>query len=161
MNREAVLAAARSGHLYPAVILHGSTALGRREFAYRLARTLLCDAEPEARPCGACRHCRRIVDGDDPGLSGDNAPFHPDFELLERDTKTSTSVDATRELLKAAFTFYVANLADYRSSYGNFATVIVLFLWIYWIAIVFIIGGEVGQVAALQRIRRRQKERLK
>lgn len=65
------------------------------------------------------------------------------------------------ELLKAAFTFYVANLADYRSSYGNFATVIVLFLWIYWISIVFIIGGEVGQVAALHRIRRRQKERLR
>ncbi|MGH7552285.1 MAG: YihY/virulence factor BrkB family protein, partial [Longimicrobiales bacterium] len=65
------------------------------------------------------------------------------------------------ELMKAAFSWYVANLADYTSSYGNFATVIILFLWIYYMAIVFIIGGEVGQVAALQRIRRRQKERLK
>jgi membrane protein len=64
------------------------------------------------------------------------------------------------ELMKAAFSWYVTNLADYRSSYGNFATVIILFLWIYYMAIVFIIGGEVGQVAALQRIRRRQKERL-
>ena len=26
-----------------------------------LARTLLCEAEPAARPCGVCRHCRRIV----------------------------------------------------------------------------------------------------
>lgn len=64
------------------------------------------------------------------------------------------------ELLKAGFSWYVTNLADYRSSYGNFATVIILFLWIYWSAIIFIIGGEVGQIAALQRIRRQQKERL-
>jgi membrane protein len=65
------------------------------------------------------------------------------------------------ELMKAAFSWYVANLANYTTSYGNFATVIILFLWIYYMAIIFIIGGEVGQVAALQRIRRRQKERLK
>lgn len=102
MNREAVLEAARSGQLYPAVILHGSTAEGRREFAYQLARALLCDADPADRPCGECRHCRRIVPGADAALLGDNAPFHPDFQLLDRDTKTSTSVDATRELLKAA-----------------------------------------------------------
>lgn len=64
------------------------------------------------------------------------------------------------EALKAGFSWYVTNLADYRSSYGNFATVIILFLWIYWSAIIFILGGEVGQVAALQRIRRQQKERI-
>jgi membrane protein len=64
------------------------------------------------------------------------------------------------ELLKAAFSWYAADIADYSSTYGNFATVIILFLWIYYMSIVFIIGGEVGQVAALQRIRRRQKERL-
>lgn len=73
----------------------------------------------------------------------------------------STFTSVFFEFLKAAFSWYVTNLANYRSSYGNFATVIVLFLWIYWSSIVFIIGGEVGQVAALQRIRRRQKERLR
>ncbi len=65
------------------------------------------------------------------------------------------------EVLKAAFSWYVINLADYTTSYGNFATVIILFLWIYYMAIIFILGGEVGQVAALQRIRRQQKERLR
>lgn len=101
MTREALLAAAREGHLYPAVILHGSTSEGRRAVAYELARALLCDAEPAARPCGACRNCRRIVELDQ-GTAGIDAPFHPDFQLLDRDTKTSTSVDATRDLLKAA-----------------------------------------------------------
>lgn len=64
------------------------------------------------------------------------------------------------ELMKAAFGWYVTNVADYRSAYGNFATGIVLFLWIYYGAVVFVLGGQVGQVAAQRRARRRQKERL-
>ena len=64
------------------------------------------------------------------------------------------------ELLKRVFAWYVANYAQYGSTYSNLANVIILVLWIYYSAIVFILGGEVGQVAALRRIRRRQKERL-
>jgi membrane protein len=63
------------------------------------------------------------------------------------------------ELLKTGFTWYVRN-ADYTTAYGNLATLIIVFLWIYWVAVVFILGGEVAQVAALHRVRRRQKERL-
>ena len=106
MNLEAAIASARQGRLYPSVILHGRDAEARQQAALTLARTLLCaEAEPEARPCGVCRHCRRIVwPGGVPGSKnkGEDAPFHPDFQVLERDLKTSTSVDATRELLKTA-----------------------------------------------------------
>lgn len=65
------------------------------------------------------------------------------------------------ELLKLAFGWYVTNIADYRSTYGNLATLVVLILWIYYSATVFILGGEVGQVFAMRRIRRQQKERLR
>jgi membrane protein len=64
------------------------------------------------------------------------------------------------EAMKAAFSWYATNVASYTTTYGNFATIIVFFLWIYYTSVVFIVGGEVGQVAALRRIRRRQKERL-
>lgn len=64
------------------------------------------------------------------------------------------------EILKRGFAFYAANLASYTSTYGVLANLILFFLWIYWMAVVFILGGEVGQVAALRRIRSRQKERL-
>jgi hypothetical protein len=100
MNLESALDVARQGRLYPSVILHGRGPEARREASLHLARALLCDAPdipPEARPCGACRHCRRIVW---PG--GDSDAFHPDFQVLERDLKTSTSVDATREMLRTA-----------------------------------------------------------
>ncbi|HVR08524.1 MAG TPA: hypothetical protein VMW75_10800, partial [Thermoanaerobaculia bacterium] len=119
MNLEAARQAARQGRMYPAVILHGGDGDARRRAAVELARILLCEAAaPEARPCGACRHCRRIAwpaggggaVGDDAAGEGGpagrlerlEAPFHPDFQVLERDLKTSTSVDAARELMRVA-----------------------------------------------------------
>ncbi len=107
MNLDSAQDIAREGRLYPSVILHGRTPEVRQQAALRLARTLLCEAADAAvRPCGGCRHCRRIVW---PGESrtgttakGEEAAFHPDFQVLERDLKTSTSVDATREMLRTA-----------------------------------------------------------
>lgn len=64
------------------------------------------------------------------------------------------------ELLKGVFTWYVANVADYRNPYGAFGTVVVLIFWVYYSAVVFVLGGEVGQVYELHRIRRKQRELL-
>jgi hypothetical protein len=100
VNLPAALISARQGRLYPAVILDGGDVETRKRAALELARTLLCEAAPEARACGVCRHCRRIVW---PGSgTGETTAFHPDFQVLERDLKASTSVDATRELLRTA-----------------------------------------------------------
>jgi DNA polymerase-3 subunit delta' len=88
---------ARSGHLYPSVILHGQTAEVRQTAALRLAQTLLCEAEGSERPCGSCKHCSRIV-----WPSAKDDSFHPDFQVLERDLKTSTSVSATKAFLQGA-----------------------------------------------------------
>lgn len=102
MSLAAAREQARLGHLYPSVILHGADAATRLAAGLDLARTLLCEAPPEQRPCGVCRHCRRIGGSPAGGSDKENAPFHPDFQILERDTKTSTSVEATRELLRTA-----------------------------------------------------------
>jgi membrane protein len=64
------------------------------------------------------------------------------------------------ELLKGVFTWYVTYVANYGTTYGRVATVIVLVFWIYYSAVVFILGGEVGQVYDLGRTRRRQRELL-
>jgi hypothetical protein len=107
---------ARRGQLYPAVILHGGVEeaaatprpdgggplldpVPRRDAAVELGRALLCLAQPAAgRPCGRCRNCARIAW---PGGEREEA-FHPDFRVLQRDLKTSTSVDATRALVQLA-----------------------------------------------------------
>jgi len=89
----AAAAMAQAGRLYPSVILHGGDDPGRRAALLQLARTLLCERET-SRPCGECKHCRRI--------EMDKSAFHPDFHFLERDQRTVTSVDATKEFLRAA-----------------------------------------------------------
>jgi hypothetical protein len=86
---------ARGGRLYPSVILHGASDAGRRGAAEHLARLLLCDEPLPARPCGTCRHCRRIT-----MTAREESGFHPDFVVVERDLKTSTSVEGTKAALR-------------------------------------------------------------
>ncbi len=73
----------------------------------------------------------------------------------------ATFTAAMSEVLKEVFAWYVGSVADYGSTYGNVAAFIVLVLWIYYTSVVFVLGGEVAQVTAMQRVRRRQKERLR
>lgn len=58
------------------------------------------------------------------------------------------------ELLKEGFGWYVTDVANYRTTYGNLITVAILFFWIYYEAIGFILGGEVAQVWTMRRARR-------
>jgi membrane protein len=64
------------------------------------------------------------------------------------------------ELLKYAFGWYVAEVAVFGTTWGNIATFVILFFWIYYTSVVFILGGQVAQVVSMHRIRRRQRERL-
>jgi membrane protein len=64
------------------------------------------------------------------------------------------------ELLRRAFAWYALNIANYVGTYANFINLIILVFWMYYIGISFVLGGEVGQVYSMRRIRRRQKERL-
>jgi membrane protein len=64
------------------------------------------------------------------------------------------------EVMKHVFGWYVTSIANYSSTYGSLSILIILFLWIYYTSIAFILGGEVAQVAATRRIRKRQEERL-
>lgn len=100
MNLGAVLETAREGRLYPSVILYGLGLEGRRQAAVDIARTLLCAAPAESRPCAEnvpqpCSHCHRIA--------WPPERFHPDFHVLERDLRTATSAGATRSFLTAAY----------------------------------------------------------
>lgn len=55
------------------------------------------------------------------------------------------------ELMKAGFGWYVSSVANYRSAYGNLGTLAVLFFYLYYAAVVFVLGGEVGQVYTMRR----------
>jgi membrane protein len=65
------------------------------------------------------------------------------------------------ELLKGLFAWYVADVAvGYTRLYGALVTPVVLVFWVYYSAVVFVLGGEVAQVYDLYRRRRQQRELL-
>ena len=66
----------------------------------------------------------------------------------------ATFAALAHELLKLAFSTYVTEMANYTSTLGNLATAAILLLWIYYGALVFIVGGEVAHVYTMLRARR-------
>ena len=66
----------------------------------------------------------------------------------------ATFAAVAHEGLKLAFSWYATELASYTSALGNLATIAALLLWIYYGALVFILGGEVAHVYAMLEARR-------
>lgn len=60
------------------------------------------------------------------------------------------------EVLKEGFSWYATGVADYSSTWGNLATVAILFFWIYYESLVFILGGEIAQVYTMRKAVRMQ-----
>jgi membrane protein len=63
------------------------------------------------------------------------------------------------EVLKAGFAWYVRYVASY-SMYGALVAPVILVFWVYYSAILFVLGGEVGHVAEVIWTRRKQRELL-
>lgn len=62
------------------------------------------------------------------------------------------------EIARSAFAVYVRSFHPGSMYTGTVAALIILILWIYYAAVVFILGGEVAQVYELRHMRRRQHE---
>jgi len=55
------------------------------------------------------------------------------------------------ELIKIGFTFYISRFTNYNLAYGPIAGVVIFLFWLYLIAIVLLLGGEVSSVWAEMR----------
>lgn len=56
------------------------------------------------------------------------------------------------------FSFYVSNFGSYANTYGSIGTIIILMLWLYFSAIILMIGGQINAVAK-ERAERIQEEK--
>lgn len=72
----------------------------------------------------------------------------------------ATFTAISHESLKYGFSWYVTELATFQTALGNLANVAVLFFWIYYESLVFILGGEVAQVANMRKASRVGVERF-
>lgn len=50
------------------------------------------------------------------------------------------------EVAKQGFGYYIYNFATYGKIYGAYAVLVVVAFWIYYSAVVFIVGGEIGRL---------------
>jgi membrane protein len=71
----------------------------------------------------------------------------------------ATFSSTLHEVLKQGFSWYATEIADYTSTWGNLATVAILFFWIYYESLVFILGGEIAQVYTMRKAVRVQSLR--
>ena len=62
------------------------------------------------------------------------------------------------ELAKYAFRVMIMGLNPQSIYSGTIATLVIIVVWVYYAALIFLIGGEVGQVYELRRTRRLQRE---
>lgn len=62
------------------------------------------------------------------------------------------------EIARSLFAIYVRSFHPGSLYTGTIATFVVTIIWVYYAAVVFILGGEVAQVYDLRHVRRRQAE---
>jgi membrane protein len=62
------------------------------------------------------------------------------------------------EAARIAFSYYTETFNPAGLYSGTLTVVVLVVVWFYYAALIFILGGEVGQVYALRRMRRLQRE---
>ena len=72
----------------------------------------------------------------------------------------ATFTSVLLEFAKVVFGSTIASISPSSFYTGTFAALVLLVIWVYYTALIFILGGEVGQVFELRRVRRLQREVL-
>ena len=62
------------------------------------------------------------------------------------------------EAARIAFSYYIATFNPAGLYEGTVTGIVIVIVWFYYAALIFILGGEVGQVYELRRVRKRQRE---
>jgi membrane protein len=62
------------------------------------------------------------------------------------------------ELARSAFSYYAVTFNPGSLYTGTLTAIVVIVVWFYYAALIFILGGEVGQVYELRRTRKHQRE---
>jgi membrane protein len=70
----------------------------------------------------------------------------------------SLFTSAMFEIARNVFSAYVRSFNPGSLYTGALTAIVVIVIWVYYASVIFILGGEVGQVFELRRVRRMQRE---
>jgi membrane protein len=70
----------------------------------------------------------------------------------------ATFTSAMFEIARNVFSAYVRSFNPGSLYTGALTAIVVIVIWVYYASVIFILGGEVGQVFELRRVRRMQRE---
>jgi membrane protein len=70
----------------------------------------------------------------------------------------ATFTSVAFELARTIFSLYTSTFNPASLYTGTLAAIIVVVVWVYYAALIFILGGEVGQVYDLRHVRKLQRE---
>ncbi len=70
----------------------------------------------------------------------------------------ATFTSAMFELARYGFTAFLESFKPGSLYTGTLYVIVILVMWVYYSSVIFILGGEVGQVYELRRVRRMQRE---
>lgn len=62
------------------------------------------------------------------------------------------------EAARTIFSYYTATFNPASLYTGTLAAIIIIVVWVYYAALIFILGGEIGQVFELRHVRKLQRE---
>ncbi|AEV70562.1 YihY/virulence factor BrkB family protein [Acetivibrio clariflavus] len=60
-------------------------------------------------------------------------------------------------IISVLFSIYVNNFSNYANTYGSIGGIILLIIWLYWISIIILLGGELNAALAYNRAKRKNK----
>lgn len=67
--------------------------------------------------------------------------FAPDKKIKSSTTTRGTLFTTTSWILVTyVFSFYISHIANYKAVYGNFASILILLMWLWFLAYLFVVG---------------------
>ncbi|MGY4691905.1 DNA polymerase III subunit delta' [Salibacterium sp. K-3] len=95
----------RLAHAY---IFEGMRGSGKKSTAWLTAQSLFCPHRENAAPCGTCRECRRIENGNHPDI----IVIEPDGASIKKAQVEALQKELTYKGMETSFKIYIINDAD-------------------------------------------------
>lgn len=71
--------------------------------------------------------------------------FAPDKKIKSRTTTRGTLFTTVSWIIVTyIFSFYISHIANYNQVYGNFASILILLMWLYFLAYLFVVGMAIN-----------------